>query len=707
METRQQIRSFLFGQALADGVRITVEIILPTLVFAFIGNIEIGMVMSLGALCVSISDGPGPVVHKKNGMLFCCLLVFIMTFITGLANNNIPTLGILVLASTFLLTMLSVYGNRAGAIGTAGLLIMILRMSKEVTIGEAFIDSVLALAGGAWYMVIALLFYHLTPFRPAQRALGDCINETAKYLRIKSELYNPSSDLEKEYKRLIDQQVVVNTAQDAVRELLFKNRSITKESTHYGRVLVLTFTYLVDLFEDIMATWYNYSSLREKYAATGILQEVQIILRKISREMTNIGDAIHDNSPYKKEFELIPALDRLKEKIDLLSDSGSTIMLKKILVNLRNLGENIDEITRYFKEDLSGKKKIRSHNEYSRFVSHQKVSWEIFKNNLTFSSSVFRHSLRMMIACGAGFAIAKLISQGHHSYWILMTIIIILKPGYSLTKQKNWDRLIGTLAGGIIGLLILAFVKNENVLFVFIVFFMIGTYTMKGGNYVIMVILLTPYVLILFHFLGLGALNVAGERISDTAIASVLAFLSSYFLFPDWESKNLINHMANTLKANINYLEKLKDLFSGKVISTIEYNLIRKELFVSTANLSAALHRMLSEPKSTQLHKHEIYEFVVLNHILSSNIASLTAMAFDNELPQVSTENMNHLKRTLENLEKSMKKLDPEFLVEKIADSTMLQIEKKNKDLHLNEQLTFINKVSADIGKLTNIIAAA
>ena len=81
METKQQIRSFLCGQALADGLRITVEIIMPSLVFALLGKIETGMIISLGALCVSISDGPGPVVHKKNGMLYATLLVFVMTMI--------------------------------------------------------------------------------------------------------------------------------------------------------------------------------------------------------------------------------------------------------------------------------------------------------------------------------------------------------------------------------------------------------------------------------------------------------------------------------------------------------------------------------------------------------------------------------------------------------------------------------------------------
>ena len=119
-----------------------------------------------------------------------------------------------------------------------------------------------------------------------------------------------------------------------------------------------------------------------------------------------------------------------------LTDKGSTIMLKKILVNLRNLGKKVDEIQQYFNEEITDKGALRNRKEYSRFVTHQKINGAVFANNLTFESTVFRHSLRMMITCGVGFAISKLISPGHHSYWILMTIIIILKPGFSLTNKK-------------------------------------------------------------------------------------------------------------------------------------------------------------------------------------------------------------------------------------------------------------------------------
>jgi uncharacterized membrane protein YccC len=554
-------------------------------------------------------------------------------------------------------------------------------------------------------MIVALIFYRLTPYRPAQRSLGDCIHETAKYLLIKSEMYRPDSDLADQYRKLLDQQVIVNEKQNEVRELLFKNRAVLKESTRTGRLLVLTFVDVVDLFEHIMATWYDYSLLRQKYASTGILEEVSFIIKNIAAEMDNIGQAIQSNSRYTKQFDLISKLNSLKEKIDLVSDKGSTIMLKKILVNLRNLGEKVDGILRYFNEDELLKGKLRTGKEYSKFVTHQTISWEVFKNNLTFQSSIFRHSLRVMITCGVGYIVSKLLLHGHHSYWIVMTIIIILKPAFSLTKQKNSDRLLGTIGGGIIGLLLLYFIQDKTILFVLIIFFMLGTYTFKTLNYIVMVIFLTPYVLILFHFLGLGALNVASERLMDTAIGSVLAGLGSYFLFPQWESGQLRKYMADVLKANIHYLQKMKDLFSGNKIPTLDYKLVRKELFVSTANLSAALQRMLSEPKSKQRHRKEIYEFVVLNHVLSSNVASLTAEMINQQNENTYFEFIKPVNSSITVLEKSLQKIDNNFSIQKQSDhQNFSTTSNKTADEQLNEQMNFIYKISGDIGKITNLI---
>ena len=190
----QHLRNFLFSQYLADGVRTTIEIVLPAIVYAQFGKLETGITISLGALCVSISDAPGPVKHKRNGMLYCNIFISLMALLTGLVNNNIYLLGILIALAAFFFSMFSVYGNRATSIGTAALLIMILRMTHVTDVLNVVTDSFLILGGGVWYMLIALLFYKLTPYRPAQRSLGECIHETAKYVRIKSALHDSQTN---------------------------------------------------------------------------------------------------------------------------------------------------------------------------------------------------------------------------------------------------------------------------------------------------------------------------------------------------------------------------------------------------------------------------------------------------------------------------------------------------------------------------------
>ena len=703
----RNIKNFLFSQYLADGIRTTLAIILPAIIFSELGNLELGITISLGALCVSISDAPGPVKHKRNGMLYCNIFIFVMALLTGLCNSNILLLGLLIILSSFFFSMFSVYGNRAASIGTAALLVMILRMVDVQSFLKTAIDSLLILGGGLWYMLLSLLFYRLTPYRPAQRLLGECIHETAKYLRIKSSLYEPQKDIDDEYRKMVAQQVVVNDKQEQVRELLFKNREILKESIRSGRLLVITFADLVDLYEQMTATWYDYTSIREKFSDAGILEDVSASIKNIADELDNIGFAIQSNSSYKSKLELIPELTRLKVKMDAVSNANKdAFVLKKILINLRSIGVRVNGLGDYFRGGANDRR-IHSSKYYSNFVSHQKIDGTVFKNNLSLKSSVFRHSLRMMISCGVAYVIAKLLPNGHHSYWLLLTIIVILKPGFSLTRQRNFERFTGTIAGGLIGLLLLAFIHNHTILFVLIIFFMVGTYTFQRLHYIVMVIFLTPYILLLFNLLGIGSVNVAGERLLDTAIGSLLSFMASYFLFPHWESNQLDDYMSRVLKANINYLYKLQDFLHEKNSSLLDYKLIRKEVFLTTANLFSAFNRMLSEPKNKQRKGKEIYQFVALNNVLSSNIASLATAVVAQENSEYKNIALQFVKRSITKLEEGLSKLDSNYVpgYEEQKPTGINKIENKEND-QLIEQLNFVYKLTDKIKRTTSDISS-
>jgi uncharacterized membrane protein (TIGR01666 family) len=708
----REIKSFFYSQYFSDGLRISTGILLPSLVLMEFNQFDLGLTLSLGALCICVIDNPGPVTHKRNSMGVGNLCLFVVAAVTGFARLNIFTLGLEITVFSFLFSMFTVYGNRAASVGTSSLLIMIFMMDKALPASGVLAYSATILLGGIWYMIFSLVFFGIRPYRAAQQTLGESVADIAKFLRIKANFYISEKDIDENYRKLVSQQIQVSQHQDAVREMVFKSRLLVRESTGASRLLVLTFVDLVDMYEQIMATHYDYSHIREKYKDTGILNEIARILHHMADELDDIAYIVLSNTRHRHMKDFSVELEKLKSKIDDIDKNKhetSNLVLKKILINLRTLSESINNIYNYYNSKAALKStEVRGDVEYSQFVTHQDYAPHIFFDNLTLGSSTFKHALRVALVCLIGFITAKTVAQGHHSYWVLLTIIVILKPGFSLSKQRNYQRLIGTIGGGAIGIMILSFIPDTTAQFVFLMVFMIGAYSFQRLNYVVSVIFMTPYVLILFKFLGVGLLNVAQERILDTLIGSSIALIASYIIFPTWEFEQIQETLRDVIVANINYLVTIAESLSGKTINTTMYKLARKEVYVKSANLSATFERMTSEPKSKQRKIKEVHKFVVLNHILSSYIANIASGLVKKETQQLHPEALKLVKKNISVLNESNKKLQGENIEFNIGKSIVITDAEKPEptaeDNLLKEQLGFINKISYDIAKVTDNI---
>ena len=708
----REIKSFFYSQYFSDGLRISTGILLPSLVLMEFNQFDLGLTLSLGALCICVIDNPGPVTHKRNSMGVGNLCLFVVAAITGFARLNIFTLGLEITIFSFLFSMFTVYGNRAASVGTSSLLIMIFMMDKALPASGVLAYSATILLGGIWYMIFSLVFFGIRPYRAAQQTLGESVTDIAKFLRIKANFYIPEKDIDENYRKLVSQQIQVSQHQDAVREIVFKSRLLVRESTGASRLLVLTFVDLVDMYEQIMATHYDYGHIREKYKDTGILNEIARILHHMADELDDIAYIVLSNTRHRHMKDFSVELEKLKLKIDDIDKNNqetSNLVLKKILINLRTLSESINNIYNYYNSKAALKStEVRGDVEYSQFVTHQDYAPHIFFDNLTLGSSAFKHALRVALVCLIGFITAKTVAQGHHSYWVLLTIIVILKPGFSLSKQRNYQRLIGTIGGGAIGILILSFIPDTTAQFIFLMVFMIGAYSFQRLNYVVSVIFMTPYVLILFKFLGVGLLNVAQERILDTLIGSSIALIASYIIFPTWEFEQIQETLRDVIVANINYLVTIAESLSGKTTDTTRYKLARKEVYVKSANLSATFERMTSEPKSKQRKIKEVHKFVVLNHILSSYIANIASGLIKKETQQPHPEALKLVKKSIPVLNEINKKLHGESIEFNIGKSIINtdaeKAEPSAEDNLLKEQLGFINKISYDIAKVTDNI---
>jgi uncharacterized membrane protein (TIGR01666 family) len=707
---RREIKTFFYSQYFSDGLRMSAGILLPSLLGSFLHHFNVGLTMSIGALCICTIDGPGPLSHKRNAMAIGSVFLFLVAAITGFARPNVFTLGLEITLFSFLFSLFTVYGTRAAAVGTSSLLIMIFMMDQNAKPNEVLGDSAIILAGGVWYLLFSLLFFGIRPYRAAQQALGENITDIAGFLRIKAAFYLPETSIGENYDKLVSQQVIVSQHQDVLREMLFKSRVMVRESTGASRILMLTFVDLVDMFEQIMATHYDYAEIRNKFGATGILSEMGIMLQLMADELDNIAYIVMTNTRKQFKGNFISELERLKTRIDELGENGagaSTLALKKILVNLRDLNERIKSLYKYYNSRYSGALPGGVYtDEFSRFVSHQDYAPHIFFDNFSFSSSGFKHALRVSLVCLVGYILGKTVAIGHHSYWILLTIVVILKPGFSLSKQRNYQRLIGTVAGGIAGIAILKYIPSKDTQFILLVVLMIGTYSFLRLNYVVAVLFMTPYVLILFKFLGVGL--VVKERIVDTLIGSSIALIASYLIFPSWEYDQIQDSLKSVMQANLHYLMKVAESIAGIPVGTIDYKLARKEVFVKSANLSAAFERMTSEPKSKQKKVKDIHKFVVLNHILSSYIATIASARLSKPPAADESENLKLVKRSLAVLNDSSEKLGGNVvqtgnLKQAAIGQTSGRINQQDEVL-LKEQLGFINKISMDIARVTGNI---
>jgi uncharacterized membrane protein (TIGR01666 family) len=627
MFSQNQITSFHRTHHFYEGLRATIGIMAPVLLAARFEQIGWGLAMAVGALCVSLADNAGPVHHRVNGMLITLGFILVSSLLAGyLVPFKWLFVSVLFLFGCFF-SFIGIFGNRAASIGTAALVAITLQLADtELGVWQ---NALLVAAGGLWYFILSLALYRLRPYKLAQQVLGDCLEETAGYLRLKANFFEEKPDFDNTYNALLGAQVRVHNKQEAVREILFKTRSIVKESTHTGRVLVLLFLETVDLFEAITKSETTYRELHNRLNRSAILPKIADVLNQLADALTEMANDIKDGKPFPLAKLPKQDLALLKEYVAYEKESALTIentsafeSLERIMANIVALYQRTETIGSL--SSYQSNIKINRQIDYQRFVIPSYINLNLLKENISLQSNIFRYSIRMGLALASGYVFSLFFPLGH-SYWILLTIVVILKPAYALTTQRNKERLWGTVIGGITGLLILKFIPIQSALLIIMIVCMILAFSFMRIRYMLSVAMLTAYVLIGLYLLQPGEYTLlVKDRIIDTAIGSLIAFVFTRLIPPKWEREQLLGLLKNAIETNKDYFSYLISTFEGKKTEPTQYKWYRKETYVALANVSDAFQRMLNEPKREQQSGIYLHPLIVSCHVLTSMVASLS-----------------------------------------------------------------------------------
>jgi uncharacterized membrane protein YccC len=626
----QEVQKFVSSQYWYSGFRITAGVMVPLFFFLYQGWLPAAIPFLWGSLFVSLTDTPGPIQHRRNGMLAAVGLNTIVVLLTALTREYPVLLVSQIVLASFFLSMLGIYGARAGAVGTLALVVMLLNL---LSIGQEYdplVSSLLIAAGGGWYMLFSMMLHGIQPYRAVAQALGEYLIGISDYIRARAAFYREDADVKQGFNRLMKEHSDLRRIQGQTQELLFKTRTSVSDASPRSRSLMMMYLDSLDLFEQTMYAYQNYDQMHLSLRGTGLLPRYYGVILELAAGLEHVGLAVQMGNPVKKPFDITSRIADLKQRTAEFQEAPadeeqakSLEALSKIIRNIEEISNRINRLILYTRmeghQDLSSEMAERA----SRMAASQPVNFRMLKENFTLKSDNFRHAIRLTIAIATGYFVSLLLDLDH-SYWLLLTIVTIMRPAYVLTKKRNVERVVGTLIGIGLVLVIIWTIGNPAVLVVLMILSMLLGYSLLRVNYFSFVVLITIFFVISLSFLNpFEFQSLIAERLIDTVIGSVIAFLASRYIFPTWGHHEIRRSMQKMLEANRQYFTQAWIATKTGQSETPAYALARQDAVVSLTNLSDNFQRMISEPQQSE-NATPVHQFVIANHLLTGHIAALS-----------------------------------------------------------------------------------
>lgn len=660
MLSSPQWQRFFYSHYFFGGLRQAVGVLLPALVLAgLLGWMAEGFVAAVGAACVAILDQPGgPRRYGLNGMFAALCLGSITAAVTGLAASNTLAIWLVVPVLCFGFSMLVVYGKHGGLLGFACLLIMTLTLRTPLDGADVLQHTLTSFLGGAFYLVYSTTVHRILWHREVQQVLSVALYATADYIATRARFYDIHEDLDASYRQLIRDQATMTDAQQNARDMVLRElpRGMATRGDRLRQGLLNLFVDMINLLDSMVATHTDYATLRQALPDSDALLFVRDAMHKLSANVASLAMNIARNRHARVRNSVKAELRALEFELQLLREQGLPqdrpeiyALLVQVLRRLRNMTRQVNRMVSHSVNPLppDATDLSQANRTLNRFLTRQKWRLGLLSNNLHSQAAHFRYAVRVAIAAFLAMVVGSVLTQmpvvrtldsgmASHSYWIILTVLVIMKPGFVLTRQRNAWRLVGTLAGCGLALLLFFLDLDPRVYLLVLMLSSVLGYGLVQVNYTLSALCNTLFVLLVFHFLVPGSNTVVGERLADTLIGCILALSCSYIL-PAWERNSLDDLAQALLRANQVFLEnglafvhtcrqaRQTDQAMPAELNEAEtrWKLSRKNVHIAFSNFAGGFYRMMDEPVRRQRHVPEFNRLLTQHHTLASQIAAV------------------------------------------------------------------------------------
>ena len=250
-------------------------------------------------------------------------------------------------------------------------------------------------------------------------------------------------------------------------------------------------------------------------------------------------------------------------------------------------------------------------------------------------------TLRLMICTGAAAILSEVLPL-QRSYWLVLTVGIILKPDYGSVFARALQRGVGTVIGAVLGAVILIEVPyGPWLLLPFGVLAALLPYA-KARSFGLAAVFLTPLVVLLIDLLDVAGWKLAEARLVDTVLAALVVLVIGYAPWPTAWQAHLPGQFAEALRAVSAYADealvttpeaRIAARGTARAQSQApgaapgERSRLRRRTYRALSNLRAEFQRTMSEPAAASRRAAAWWPAVIgLEEVMDAVTATVVAI---------------------------------------------------------------------------------
>jgi len=593
-------------------LRNSIGVLLPLIAGFALNMPRGGVVVASGALNVAYSDRSDSYAQRAKRMVAASILCALGVLLGALSGSHNAAAVIIATMWAFAAGMFVAAGTAAADLGVISLVTLLIYAAQPLTARQALISSGLALGGGLLQTALSVALWPVRRYEPERRALATFFLELARAAEqpLSSTSAPPATSHSMQ-------------AQEALSGL---DRDTGIEAVRYRALLSQAERIQLSL---LVLSRLHLRMQRESPLHSGV-QILRDYLKKAAQVLQAIGDSLLSGVPADASKEVLAAGESYTLLLRQETDGLPATFLAAVAKDGRF---QMDALNGQLRAALELAANATPTGQVAFVKQEAQQPWRLrfsglmatLRANLNLQSSVFRHAVRLaaMVALGNGLERAF---YWHRSYWLPMTIALVLKPEFTTTFTRGVLRIGGTIVGLFLATALVRLLPETVTTQILLIFvFALLLRWVGPANYGIFAVAISALVVFLIAITGVSPKEVIWARGINTAAGGALALLA-YWIWPTWERTQVSERIAEMLDAYREYFHSLAQSYVvNETGNTSELDRVRLNARMARTNLEASIDRLGVEPGTTAEQITRLNALMASSHRLVHALMALDA----------------------------------------------------------------------------------